>query len=55
MEKEWLAALIDGKLDSIYQMTMADSAYINRKDFINGWVRSHDMTLFNPLTTAFIS
>ena len=52
MEKEWMAALIDGNLDSIYQMTMADSAYINRKGFINGWVRSHDITIFNPLTTA---
>ena len=50
-----MAALIDGNLDSIYQMTIADSAYINRKGFINGWVRSHDMTVFNPLITAFIS
>lgn len=38
LEREWIQALIDGKLDSIRRIIMEDSTYVNRRGFLHGWV-----------------
>lgn len=42
MEKQWITALIDGDMDAIHHILMSDSNYVNRKGFLNGWVRERE-------------
>ena len=42
MEKEWITSLIAGDMDTIHHILMSDGAYVNRKGFLNGWVRERE-------------
>ena len=42
MEKQWITALIDGDMDAIHHILMSDGNYVNRKGFLNGWVRERE-------------
>ena len=35
VEKEWVHAVIDGRLDVLHRLTISDVSYINRKGFLN--------------------